>query len=276
VVVVGVCLPPLTALGVRTALVAASQPFDVEVVESRDELLGLVGGREPGLAIVDPYRPDLSDGLRFCQQLKELPRPPGVLAFCDVRDRTDLMYCMLAGIDSAVSTQQPPGRLVDAVRSTLEGGREWMLGATMGRPDGTAKGLAELTSRELEVLWMVRERYNNKQIATLLSISPNTVKNHVAAIQRKLNTRHRSDLYAGLPISRNGVPPDVHEHVGQRARRVQAADRDRPDLPGGQRQAVEERVERVDVPRVQFGVLANGADGGLRDTRRDQPVGQPR
>jgi hypothetical protein len=33
---------------------------------------------------------------------------------------------------------------------------------------------------------MVRDRYTNKQIGSHLSISPNTVKNHVAAILRKL------------------------------------------------------------------------------------------
>nr|WP_269454280.1 helix-turn-helix transcriptional regulator [Saccharothrix espanaensis] len=50
--------------------------------------------------------------------------------------------------------------------------------------------------REQEVLWMLSERCTNGQIARSLGISTNTVKNHVAAILRKLGLRSRFDLFS--------------------------------------------------------------------------------
>jgi NarL family two-component system response regulator LiaR len=120
-----------------------------------------------------------------------------VLALSELRDKHDLMYCYLAGVDSFVSTHEHPDRLLSAVRSTLGGRREWILGASGGHTRDDTGSTAGLTPREVEVLWMVRGRCTNGQIGTALHISPNTVKNHVAAILRKLGARRRSDLFSG-------------------------------------------------------------------------------
>jgi len=195
--VIVVALPPLTALGIAQALTTAPEPLAVELVEHRDKALEQVRDGGVELVIVDPGQPTLSDGLKYCQQLKEVDWPPRVLAFSGLRDERDLMYCLLAGMDSFVAGDQRPERLAAAVRSTLTGNREWVLGPRgRGRwpePETTA----ELSPRERDVLWMVRDRHTNQQIAVALSISPNTVKNHVAAILRKLGARRRAELYPG-------------------------------------------------------------------------------
>ncbi len=49
-----------------------------------------------------------------------------------------------------------------------------------------------LTNREHEILIHVAEGNTNKQIAKLLSISEQTIKNHVSAIMRKLNANDRA------------------------------------------------------------------------------------
>jgi DNA-binding NarL/FixJ family response regulator len=48
-----------------------------------------------------------------------------------------------------------------------------------------------LTDRELQIAQRIAEGRTNAEIAQLLFISPGTVKNHTAAIQRKLGTRNR-------------------------------------------------------------------------------------
>jgi DNA-binding NarL/FixJ family response regulator len=48
-----------------------------------------------------------------------------------------------------------------------------------------------LTTREQEVLWEIVKGANNRQIAASLSISVNTVKNHVSSILVKLGVRDR-------------------------------------------------------------------------------------
>ena len=48
-----------------------------------------------------------------------------------------------------------------------------------------------LTNRELDVLLLLRQRFSNKEIASQLFISPETVRKHAASIYRKLGVHGR-------------------------------------------------------------------------------------
>jgi DNA-binding CsgD family transcriptional regulator len=89
-------------------------------------------------------------------------------------------------------------KFAEVVTQTLGGFRVWLVrsgGAESAYPSGR---LTLLTPRELEILWMVADRLTNGQIACYLGISANTVKNHVAALLRKLGVQSRADLYTGV------------------------------------------------------------------------------
>ena len=51
-----------------------------------------------------------------------------------------------------------------------------------------------ITEREYSVILLIKEGYTNKEIAEELTISVNTVNNHVANIFSKTNVRSRIDL----------------------------------------------------------------------------------
>ena len=57
-------------------------------------------------------------------------------------------------------------------------------------PPGT---VAELTSRELEVVELIEQGLSNKEIAAQLSIAVTTVKNHVHSILEKLKVHRRGE-----------------------------------------------------------------------------------
>jgi DNA-binding CsgD family transcriptional regulator len=61
--------------------------------------------------------------------------------------------------------------------------------------DGNPKARAALglSERELEVLQELAAGRSNKEIATRLHVSPNTVKTHVARILGKLDARRRTE-----------------------------------------------------------------------------------
>ena len=50
----------------------------------------------------------------------------------------------------------------------------------------------ELTSREREVLELICEGHDDKEIAQQLSLSPNTVRNHVSRLYKKIGVNRRS------------------------------------------------------------------------------------
>lgn len=192
-------LSPLLSLGLKTALSKPSDSLDVGKLETvdLDRAVELARNGEVDLFILDPYCPTLSDGIKFCQQLKDLHFRPRILAFCDFSTERDLTLCFLAGIDSFISSQERPERLASVVESTLNGKREWIISPVDNRQKRDIDDLTDLTPRELEVLWMVSDRFTNAQIGRSLFISPNTVKNHVAAILRKLGVKRRSELCYG-------------------------------------------------------------------------------
>lgn len=54
----------------------------------------------------------------------------------------------------------------------------------------------ELTNREEEILALLADRLSNKEIASLLHITPGTVKTHTVSLYRKLGTRGRREAVA--------------------------------------------------------------------------------
>lgn len=56
-----------------------------------------------------------------------------------------------------------------------------------------AQAALKISERELEVLRELAAGLSNKEIAQRLSVSPNTVKTHVARLYEKLGARRRTD-----------------------------------------------------------------------------------
>jgi DNA-binding NarL/FixJ family response regulator len=71
----------------------------------------------------------------------------------------------------------------------------------------TMEGLAApLTSRETQILAYIAEGNSNKEIARILDISEQTIKNHVSAILRKLNANDRAHAVA-LALRNGWITP---------------------------------------------------------------------
>jgi NarL family two-component system response regulator LiaR len=64
----------------------------------------------------------------------------------------------------------------------------------------------DLTERELEVLRLIAEGLNNREIAERLVISDKTVKSHVSSILGKLHLEDRTQ--AAIYALRHGLAPD--------------------------------------------------------------------
>lgn len=70
------------------------------------------------------------------------------------------------------------------------------------------KVAAPLTTREIQILSHIANGNTNKQVAHLLGISEQTIKNHVSAILRKLNANDRAHAVA-LAVHNQWVSVDV-------------------------------------------------------------------
>jgi two-component system response regulator DegU len=73
----------------------------------------------------------------------------------------------------------------------------------------TMEGIvAPLTKRETQILTYIAEGNSNKEIAHILEISEQTIKNHVSAILRKLNANDRAHAVA-LALHSGWISPEA-------------------------------------------------------------------
>jgi DNA-binding NarL/FixJ family response regulator len=111
-----------------------------------------------------------------------------------------------AGASAFLLKDAPPADLLNAIRSVHSGDAVVAPSTTKrllehfaaAQPSAPPVTLASLTDRELEVLRLVAQGKSNREIASDLYISENTVKNHVRNILEKLHlhTRMEAVMYA--------------------------------------------------------------------------------
>ena len=121
--------------------------------------------------------------------------------------------CCLTSLRSSargcVARTSDPARLRHAVRTVAAGeiaAAPW-LSAIINPGSSTPMpgGPAPISARELEVIGLVADGKGNKEIAKLLGIREQTVKNHVASIMQKLGAKSR--LEVGVHAVRQNLAP---------------------------------------------------------------------
>ena len=155
----------------------------------------LAAGGEAEVVILDRILPD-GDGLELVPELKA--RGMKILLFT-VDDREEKIYAAVdASVDGYLLKSTNAEQIVSAIGAVL-------LDVTTFTPEvvqkcaPNARGpnpLAGLSVRELEISECVAQGYSNKVIGAKLSLSGNTVRNHVANIMQKLNLKSRTQVAA--------------------------------------------------------------------------------
>jgi DNA-binding NarL/FixJ family response regulator len=161
-------------------------------------------------AAVDAHRPDVVvmdlrmrdvDGIEATRRLRARSDTPPVLVLTTFDDDELLSGALRAGAAGFLLKDSPAEELIRAVRTIAAGnalldpvvtGR--VLSAYRSTPgNGTpVVDVAELTSRELEVLQLMGRGLTNGEIAGQLVISEVTVKSHIGRIFTKLDLRDRA------------------------------------------------------------------------------------
>jgi len=215
---------PLLMLGVRTVLAAEPDFAVLTAVSSPDEVEPAVAQLRPKVLIIDAKFRLSRDG-DLLSRLAEQHPDCAVLVMVDHSDEectvrrllsgppsfplTDdavarLKECCLVAFRSSargcIAKSAPPERLVDAVRTVAAGGLWAGPGltahfiASVRRGLSAPTGAVPLTAREVEIVGLVAEGLSNRQIASQLGISEQTVKNHLSRILDKLGLDSRVEL----------------------------------------------------------------------------------
>jgi DNA-binding NarL/FixJ family response regulator len=203
----------LFRVGVRNIL--EHEPDFLVVGEASDSrsALDLSVEFSPDIILMDLNLP-APGGIETTQRIKRELQPAGIIVLAVTEDEEALFDAIKAGAAAFILKDVAPGDLVTIIRRVVAG--EYLINdKVFARPAVASRVLKEfrelavygqeaapifapLSPREVEILDNIAQGMTNKQVAYALSISEQTVKNHMSSILRKLsvNDRTQAVVYA--------------------------------------------------------------------------------
>lgn len=197
---------PVTQEGIYTILEQTQDLDPIAKATTGQEALDLAPKLQPDILLLDLKIPGPSPTELVKVLLIQCPNTK-VLALSADYANANLRDLADAGLVGFIDKTESPGKIVEAIRVTTQGGI-WFSQIAIKQlmektPAAALKDGLDLTDRELTLLRMVVEGDTNLGIALALEISEKTVEKHLASLKQKLgvNSRVRMAVWA----VRNGL-----------------------------------------------------------------------
>ncbi|MEU0599246.1 response regulator transcription factor [Streptomyces sp. NPDC006393] len=114
-----------------------------------------------------------------------------VIVLSTSQAQSDAVLCIKAGARGYLSRRTDDAELVAAIRAVASG-RDYFGASLAGRSIPAPP--PHLTGRERQILHLVAGGATDREIATQLNITENTVHTHLERLRRKSGSRRRADL----------------------------------------------------------------------------------
>lgn len=183
---------------------------DMEVVgfaENGDEACQVTGELMPDLVLMDIQMPQM-DGIEATKIIKQKYPNTAVLILTTFADDDYIVDGLVAGADGFLVKNLPAAKIIDAIRDAVAG--QFMLPATVAAKlsarlqylSGKLKSVLDIeqvvdhsiqfTEREKEIILLMIQGKNNREISSILFMSEGTVKNYISVIYQKIGTNDRA------------------------------------------------------------------------------------
>jgi DNA-binding NarL/FixJ family response regulator len=185
-----------------TKLINALPGFSLAIsCASAEEALRVLPEANPDIVLMDIFLPRMS-GIECTARLKELSPKAQILILTAVEDDELVFMALQAGADGYLLKRTKPEDLRLAMVDVLGGGAPMTseiarrVVESFRKARITNKSDVRLSAREEEVLILLAKGYSNKEIASQLSISTETVGSHLKHIYEKMHVRSRAEAVA--------------------------------------------------------------------------------
>src|SRR5215475_11899303 len=184
---------PVVQAGLSSMLATHEEVEVIGSASSGDEALVMVQQDMPDILLLDLRMPGMN-GIDTLHALKEMKASARVIILTSFETDENIYRAVQAGAQGYLLKDTSQHQMLEAI-ATVQLGKRYI-------PNQIAARLAErmlrsnLTARESEILEMLAKGLTNKQIGSALTISENTVRNHVNSIMEKLEVSDRTEAVA--------------------------------------------------------------------------------
>lgn len=201
----------LTRFGLKTTFEGVNFVKNVFEAEYAEKAIDISNKNKIDLIIMDLGLPNIN-GIEATKKIRLKNSEVKIIILTSHNDEKEVLDSLKAGANAYCSKEINPSRLIEVVRSVLDGA-SWfdpniahiVLKAATNTDivDTSKKSDYNLTTREAQILKLITEGYSNSEIAKELFVSINTTKAHVASILQKLEVEDR--LQAALKALKNKI-----------------------------------------------------------------------
>ncbi len=198
---------PIFRHGIRWILETTPDIKVVGEAQNGQEAIELADRLTPDVLLIDINLPGIN-GLEIARVIKRRDARMRLVVLSVAEDDEQLFNAIKVGAAAYATKGIPPEELIGIIRE-VSAGTYLINDMVMSKPhiatrvlsqfrELTAAGeessqlFAPLTSREIEILDCIARGLSNKEIANQLSISGQTVKNHITSILSKLQVNDRT------------------------------------------------------------------------------------
>lgn len=187
--------------GLRTMLEGERDFSIVGEAQNGREAVRIAKAKSPHIAIINTVLPELN-GIEATRRITRESKRTQVIALADHDDHQTVVCMLQAGVSAYILKETDFKDLAHAIRQVAAGkgflspqvAANVIRDYAEGRHATAAADADPLTSREREILQLLAEGRTSKQIASTLSISPNTADRHRKNIMAKLDIHSIAEL----------------------------------------------------------------------------------
>ena len=179
-----------------------TQPDMTVVAEAANgkEAIELYRQHRPDIVLMDLRMPEMS-GVEATSAIRSLFPNAHVIVLTTYGGGENIFRALQAGARAYLLKDIPRAEFLAGIRAVHSG--QYCIPPAVVAHLAQRMPQAELSSRELEVLKLIVGGMSNKEIASALSITESTIKNHVNSILSKMNVRDRTQ--AATMALRRGI-----------------------------------------------------------------------
>jgi DNA-binding NarL/FixJ family response regulator len=172
-----------------------------EAANGRDAV-NLAASLTPQIVVLDVAMP-LLNGIDAAEQILKADNRVGVILMTMHADESYVLRALHVGVKGYLLKESAEDELLLAIRAVAEGKpffsraiNEALLEDYMRmlKQQGLSDSFDLLTAREKEVLQLLAEGRTNKEVASLLDVSPYTVESHRTNLMQKLNIHNTAEI----------------------------------------------------------------------------------